>query len=798
MKKITALLTSVLLVLGLLPVFAFAAPAASGECGAADGSVVWTLDKNGALTVAGHGAMRDYDWGASPWYGNDAIKTVRIGSGVTAVGDYAFYGCASLRQVSLPDGLVSVGDYAFCGCAKLADAALPGSLREIGSGAFYGCAALTEAAIPAGVETISSYAFYNCAALADLALPASLKGIDGSAFSGCAGLSSILVPDTVTDIADDAFPAQAMLYGGADSALRQWAEDHGRAFTVKGGTKLTLTAPAFVSETSVCVCGFAAPGAEVTCFVNDEKTATVTAAAGGRWSARLPFTGVKEGGSVTVKASVSEGDQTVTRVASVVYRPAAAAFRELTLEHNFYTVHVTEEDRNAPKRNVTLSPDRPFSVRVSVTNSDRVERLCLYSTRSGVAKTIELTYDRNSDSWLGSGWFDNNDHAYVPGTLTVEGKDKNGADLDAGISLKLNFLREPAGYVYEAVRSNKVADAAAAVYYRDADGRDLLWNAAESEQFNPAPTLPDGSFTWAVPRGTWQIRVTKEGYRNTATDWMTVPPGSDQVFLPLVTKQAPEIAQLFVYEDRAEITFTQYMEIGSVNAETLQAEGFAGTIEPIDAEETTPGSGVFYAKAFRFTPDVPFEGTVRFTVNGVKNYAGIAMAQAYETALPVAEEPSVFTATDAVSLPCNGAAEIAVSAADAAGATVTATAEDGIIALSDETLTLDAEGKATLTVTGLMPGAARIRFTLDGTALSAQTTVTVLPRTEQAALPGDADGDGAVTPADARQALRIAVKLEPCEADSPVFKAADANRDGAVTPEDARLILRAAVGLEQL
>lgn len=54
MKKITALLTSVLLVLGLLPVFAFAAPAASGECGAADGSVVWTLDQNGALTVTGH------------------------------------------------------------------------------------------------------------------------------------------------------------------------------------------------------------------------------------------------------------------------------------------------------------------------------------------------------------------------------------------------------------------------------------------------------------------------------------------------------------------------------------------------------------------------------------------------------------------------------------------------------------------------------------------------------------------------------------------------------------------------
>ena len=798
MKKITALLTSVLLVLGLLPVFAFAAPAASGECGAPGANVTWTLDEKGTLTVTGSGAMRDYAWGASPWYGNGAVRTVTISRGVTAVGNYAFYGCAALRQAVFPEGLVSVGDYAFCGCTSLSDAALPGSLRGIGSGAFYGCAALTETTIPAGVETVPGYAFYGCTAMADLTLPDSLRTIGGSAFSGCAGLSSILVPDTVTDIADDAFPAQAMLYGGADSALRQWAETHGHAFTVKGGTKLTLTAPAFVSGTAVCVCGFADPGAEVTCLVNDAKAAMVTASADGRWSARLPFTGVKEGGSVALKASVSEGDQTVTRVASVTYRPDAVAFRELTLEHNFYTIRVTEEDRNAPKRNVTLSPDRPFSVRVSVTNSDRVERLYLYSTRNGVAKTIELTYDRNSDCWFGSGYFDNDDHAYVPGTLTVEGKDKNGADLDAGVSLKLNFLLEPAGYVYEAVRSNKVADAAAAVYYRDADSRDLLWNAAGSEQFNPAPTLPDGSFTWAVPKGTWQIWVTKEGYRDAASDWMTVPPGSDQVFLPLVTKQAPELAQMFVYEDRAEITFTQYMEIGSVNAETLQAEGFAGTIEPMDAEETAPGSGVFYAKAFRFTPDAPFEGTVRFTVNGVKNYAGIAMAQTYEAALPVTEEPSVFTATDAVSLPCNGSAEITISAADAAGAAVTVSAEDGLVALSDDALTLDAEGKATLTVTGLMPGSMKLLFTMDGTSLSAGSIVTVLPLCEQTVLPGDADGDGRVTPEDARLALRIAVKLEPSEDGSRTFLAADVTRDGAVTPEDARLILRAAVGLEQL
>lgn len=58
----------------------------------------------------------------------------------------------------------------------------------------------------------------------------------------------------------------------------------------------------------------------------------------------------------------------------------------------------------------------------------------------------------------------------------------------------------------------------------------------------------------------------------------------------------------------------------------------------------------------------------------------------------------------------------------------------------------------------------------------------------------DADLDGAITPADARFALRTAVKLEnPSEA---VKKLSDADGDQTVTPADARIILRVSVRLE--
>ncbi len=60
---------------------------------------------------------------------------------------------------------------------------------------------------------------------------------------------------------------------------------------------------------------------------------------------------------------------------------------------------------------------------------------------------------------------------------------------------------------------------------------------------------------------------------------------------------------------------------------------------------------------------------------------------------------------------------------------------------------------------------------------------------------GDVDGDGEVTAADARDALRASVKLENYASGSREFLAADVDKDNALTSADARLILRRSVGI---
>ena len=74
-----------------------------------------------------------------------------------------------------------------------------------------------------------------------------------------------------------------------------------------------------------------------------------------------------------------------------------------------------------------------------------------------------------------------------------------------------------------------------------------------------------------------------------------------------------------------------------------------------------------------------------------------------------------------------------------------------------------------------------------------------IPKVVPKNAPGDVDGDGKLTSADARLALRASVGLTDkgdVEKDSAGYLACDVDGDGKVTSADARLILRASVGLE--
>ena len=123
----------------------------SGKCG---DNVTYTLDSNGVLTISGVGAMWDYIYNegkninTTPWYLNrGVISCVRIQSGVTSIGTWAFADCNKLKNVTIPDTIIYIRLFAF-----------------------YYCNSLTSIDIPDSVSSIEGYAFAHCHSLISISI----------------------------------------------------------------------------------------------------------------------------------------------------------------------------------------------------------------------------------------------------------------------------------------------------------------------------------------------------------------------------------------------------------------------------------------------------------------------------------------------------------------------------------------------------------------------------------------------------------------------------------------------------
>ncbi len=133
------------------------------------------------------------------------VQAIRLGSGVTSIGSYAFVFCHSLASVTIPDGVTSISGYAFSNCYSLASITIPDSVTSIENNVFFNCYSLTRVTIPDGVTSIGEYAFSSCYALASVTIPDSVTSIGSQAFYSCYSLTSITIPDSVTSIGTYAF-----------------------------------------------------------------------------------------------------------------------------------------------------------------------------------------------------------------------------------------------------------------------------------------------------------------------------------------------------------------------------------------------------------------------------------------------------------------------------------------------------------------------------------------------------------------------------------------------------------------
>ena len=97
-----------------------------------------------------------------------------------------------------------------------------------------------------------------------------------------------------------------------------------------------------------------------------------------------------------------------------------------------------------------------------------------------------------------------------------------------------NYVIDPSGTIINSVTSKALSGAQVTVYYKDANGNEEVWNADDYSQLNPVLTSVNGEFAWDVPEGLWKVKVSKEGYISSESDWLPVAPVQTGIDFKLV------------------------------------------------------------------------------------------------------------------------------------------------------------------------------------------------------------------------------------------------------------------------
>ncbi|MCD8110342.1 MAG: leucine-rich repeat protein [Clostridiales bacterium] len=315
----------------------------------------------------------------------------------------------------------------------------------------------------------------------------------------------------------------------------------------------------------------------------------------------------------------------------------------------------------------------------------------------------------------------------------------------------VNGNNDPSGYVYEAVPSNTVGGVTAVIYYKGEDGNAVVWNAEDYGQTNYQITDSSGAYQWYVPTGEWKVTFTKDGYLAADTSqhenadedgWLPVPPPQLEINIGMVSTEAPTVESVAAYTEQIEVVFSQYMDMESadmanaLNAVSLTRDGkeVGVTVTAVDAEYNLEGT-IQYATRFAIVPvDGDISGELVLTIDAhVENYAGTQLGTPYTSdTLAVIERPTSITASNSVEAVLHEDTSFSVELNPCiADKTLTVeTLTSGIVSVGEANVVTDETGRASITVTGNLPGTGYIVVTEPISGVSTTIEVNVVLESE--------------------------------------------------------------------
>ena len=276
-RKVLSLLLCIVMLIGILPVYAFAEEDTSD----------WTYEANrgGTGVITGYNgsdtelvfpkridgytmvgiADNAFDYEDEP---NSTITKITIPDTYTRIGNNSFNWSLALKEIELPDTIEYIGYNSFSKSAYYLNQKhelrrnkqpevvyigeylikadhdayyMPDCLtikqgtKLIAAGAFFNNNHIKNVIIPEGVEYINQGAFAWCDSLKSIVLPNTVERIENISFAVSDNLRAIVIPESVEYIDDGAFFSQVFMqfvtvYGVKGSLAEKFANEKGTMF----------------------------------------------------------------------------------------------------------------------------------------------------------------------------------------------------------------------------------------------------------------------------------------------------------------------------------------------------------------------------------------------------------------------------------------------------------------------------------------------------------------------------------------------------------------------------------------
>lgn len=186
---------------------------------------------------------------------------------------------------------------------------------------------------------------------------------------------------------------------------------------------LSIVGPEYTSSTSVTLSGIAPVGATITLTQNGSSIGTVTANKAGTWSCAVTLPSTDET-LYTFAASCTADGTSYSADCQVYYEESTPTVTAFTLQvegHGMQTIDLLDCAKNntTPKVGYYLTcPEYRFDI--TFENAESLDKVYVTSTKNGVKKVMDATYDESVGHYVAEGYFDDENHSYMPGDIRVE------------------------------------------------------------------------------------------------------------------------------------------------------------------------------------------------------------------------------------------------------------------------------------------------------------------------------------------------------------------------------------------